>query len=61
MVTSVGADAGAEKTPARPVKSRLLKRVVLKPDGRYLILYDPPKPRGRNPADTGGAGKAASG
>jgi hypothetical protein len=29
----------------KPPEPRLTKKVVAKPDGRYLILYEPKRPR----------------
>ncbi len=40
--------AGMGKKPSPkppPEEPRLVKRLIKKPDGRYLILYEPAKPR----------------
>lgn len=34
-----------KKPRPKPPEPRLTKRLVQKPDGRYLILYEPAKPR----------------
>ena len=43
MSSSLAAQQVNRATLPKPTKKRLKKRVVPKPDGRYLVYYDPRK------------------